>query len=135
MWSFLFNRESLWGRVIHSLYGRVLVGEEGIRLSGNSRRVSSWWKGIVDLGSGEGGKWFWDNIEKVIGDGGIHCFGRRDGLILSLLKFYFLGFFLYVRINSGGSVRRVFGMGIVGSGFGLGGEIYLIVKVKLLMRL
>lgn len=63
------DRESLWSRVILSLYGSVVVSNSGVRLLGNNRRVSGWWREILSMGAGEDGSSFWGSLERKVGDG------------------------------------------------------------------
>lgn len=74
LWRFLTCKESLWVRVISSLHGNLFWGEEGIFSEGRESRWSSWWRNIVSLGRGENSRWFRENLEKSIGDGGGTCF-------------------------------------------------------------
>lgn len=64
LWRLLSDQEALWVRVVKSIYGSVrLVG-------GRPRCWSGWWRGVIENGMGEKGKWFWQELERKLGDGG-----------------------------------------------------------------
>lgn len=71
-WLLRYFRESnsLWVKVINSLYGELRVGESGIILEGRDNRWSRWWRDIVSGGTDERGRWFWEGMKKQLRDGG-----------------------------------------------------------------
>jgi hypothetical protein len=63
----LHEKEGLWCRVLKACYGEVW----GQVLEGG-RHVSSWWRSVCRVREGLGesvGRWFDDNIRRVVGDG------------------------------------------------------------------
>lgn len=68
LWKYFRDNNSLWVKVIDSLLreGRV------------------WWRDRVLSGTGERGRWFWEGLEKQLGDGGKHIFGMMFGWEISL---------------------------------------------------
>lgn len=67
-WRMLGEKDRLWYRVLRARYG-----EEGGRLKEGGRESSLWWRMICGIRNGVGlgvGRWFDDNIRRVVGGGG-----------------------------------------------------------------
>jgi hypothetical protein len=66
-WRMLVDKDGLWYRVLKARYGEV-----GGRLQEGGRHSSRWWRMICNVREGSGlgvGRWFDDNIRRVIGNG------------------------------------------------------------------
>lgn len=68
VWRFLTGDGGLWRRIIISRHGLPSWAPNGTR-ERRAGRETGWWKRIVKLVDGIDGKWFWDKVERIIGDG------------------------------------------------------------------
>lgn len=90
--------------MLTSLYGKVSVGSEGLTVEGRVHSWSSWWRGVIENSSREEGRWFWQRLEKRIGDRGNTSFWGDLWVGDQHLKLRFPRLFHLCR-NQGGSVR------------------------------
>lgn len=69
VWRFIMEKDSLWAKVVHSRFRPLEWSQNGEREDGSGRARKGWWKSVVEGVEGKEGRWFWDNIEHVVGDG------------------------------------------------------------------
>lgn len=48
--------------------------ENGVRYEGRLENKSKWWRDVLSLVEGEGGRWLWEILENCLGDGGSTSF-------------------------------------------------------------
>ena len=66
-WRMMVDKDGLWYRVLKARYGEV-----GGRIKEGGRNSSRWWRSICNVREGSGlvvGRWFDDNIRRVVGNG------------------------------------------------------------------
>jgi len=66
-WRVLVENDGLWYRVLRARYG-----EEWERLKEGGSQDSTWWRSMCSIREGLGkgvGRWFDNNIRRVVGDG------------------------------------------------------------------
>ncbi|XP_057810311.1 uncharacterized protein LOC131024792 [Salvia miltiorrhiza] len=69
VWRYLQERESLWARVVRSIFGEVEWGEEGRLRLGKRHPKGGWWPKIVEGCGGSSENWFVQNLSRLMGDG------------------------------------------------------------------
>ncbi|XP_057790861.1 uncharacterized protein LOC131007971 [Salvia miltiorrhiza] len=69
LWRFLRDGEALWARVVKSIYGELVWGEQGECSVAGRGGQKGWWRKIVERGGGRGDCWFIKNLRRRLGDG------------------------------------------------------------------
>ncbi|XP_057774901.1 uncharacterized protein LOC130993882 [Salvia miltiorrhiza] len=86
---FLVDGGALWARVIKSIYGELVWGEEGdCSMVGRSGQLG-WWAKIVEKGGGRDDRWFIDHLQHSLGDGMNTMFWEDVWAVNKPLKFSF----------------------------------------------
>ncbi|XP_057790730.1 uncharacterized protein LOC131007831 [Salvia miltiorrhiza] len=86
VWRYLAGSETLWARVMRSIYGEIQWGADGLSLKGGGRSRGGWWPMVVSKGRES---WFLDNIERRVGDGSNTKFWTDKWAGKTPLKFVF----------------------------------------------
>ncbi|XP_057808906.1 uncharacterized protein LOC131023384 [Salvia miltiorrhiza] len=69
IWRLLTERESFWVRVVQASKGEIGWDGEGLCFEKKREVKSWWWKRVVSLSGGDGGKWLRDNLMLKVGEG------------------------------------------------------------------
>lgn len=79
-WRFINEANTLWARVITS----ISKGSRGASARGRGNSLASgWWNDVLKVTSGLESCWFWDDVNRRVGDGRKRHFGVICGLAIS----------------------------------------------------
>lgn len=86
VWRYLKEENSTWKRIINFRHGQLLWVKRELGGVRQGDRSSAWWKRIMNTVKGEDGMWFWEKMERKVGDGNDNEFSEGDWTGGSTLK-------------------------------------------------
>ncbi|XP_057809058.1 uncharacterized protein LOC131023530 [Salvia miltiorrhiza] len=89
LWRYLEGGGSLWTKIVKSIYGELVWGDEGIRLSRKGKSGTGWWGKIISLGGNSNCEWLLNKIERRVGNGSNTSFWGQKWVGGSTLKLVF----------------------------------------------
>lgn len=69
VWRFLTEENCLWKNIIISHHGIPPWARSGADSAGLGYRASGWWRKIFGIVEGDEGRWFWEGLVRVLGNG------------------------------------------------------------------